>query len=76
MAVEPVVFTLITRLGARAVPDPCSATTGLGRWNSATPPVANTLGFGRLAVTSTTGVPSPRIVCGFTAVALARPSPR
>ena len=35
---------------------------GFAMWNSATPPVAKLLGLGRLAVTSTTGAPSPRTV--------------
>src|SRR5947207_15408183 len=77
MADLPVVFTLMTRCGARAVPEPWRATTGLVIANSAMPPVVFVLGLVWFAITLT-GVeePSATIVWGSTPVALAIPSPR
>src|SRR5258705_458909 len=43
---SPVVFNAITRCGARAVPEPWSATTGsVNASNSAIPPVVTVFGF-------------------------------
>ncbi len=73
----PVVLSVRTMCGARAVPEPWNATTGFVSSNSAIPPVARPAGFVWLAITSR-GVPLPsaRTVCGSTAVELVRPSPR
>ncbi len=53
------VLMAITKFGASAVPDPCSATTGSVISNSATPPAVFVFGLVWLAMTSIVMVPSP-----------------
>ena len=67
----------MTMCGARAVPEPWSATTGFARWNSATPPVVSVFGLVWFARTLI-GVaePSASTVCGSTPVLPTIPSPR